>query len=268
MNAEYFSRVAKRRVTGKHSLRYWDSTDGLYTEKEHAKEMTQYLRDCKATGEWAELCKFTHCTVQVFIGEGYLWAECPKTVDGLAFMLLAQSAGEVPKGHIEGILKHVLSSIKKGEDSTRENALLLLHSFVGGANELAVLMLLENDTFNVLVRLMNCSKRQIRTVSASICHSLYRHRSDAQDKFFLVNGASKLLQLIVWNSDEEEALKELLEQLEGLILDEKERPRRESCLQLQQLMTFDILRDLILLQKSDSVKQRLSYLMKIFGSTF
>lgn len=183
-------------------------------------------------------------------------------------MLLAQNAAEIPKGHIEGILKHLLFSIMKGDDGTRENALLLLHSFVDGANELAVLTLLENDAFNVLVRLMNCSKRQIRSVSASICHSLYRRRSDAQDKFFLVNGASKLLQLIVWNSDDEEVLKELLGQLEGLILDEQGRPRRENCMQLQQLMTLDILRDLLLLQKSDAVKQQFNYLMRVFVSFF
>lgn len=72
MNAEYFARVARRRTTEKHLAQYWSNPSVLHTEENDAREMARYLEDCRAAGDWDELCRFTHCTVQVLVEVDYL----------------------------------------------------------------------------------------------------------------------------------------------------------------------------------------------------
>lgn len=211
--------------------------------------------------DWANLTEALYSEHTADVG-----AENPKILGCHCISVLCEELKKGTSGvlaYLSSIIGEILNFIRNRGDDMRENCVMLLFEYVGRASTLLIEDLLMINAFEVLVRWMNCSNRELRMTCAKICQVLYKRQKIEQDQFIALKGHFKLVQLLVWSTGSEVDLMKILCCIEDLIFVCGKTVRLDVCSQLQSAMAVEAIRDLIGAKQSLRVLSKAIFLKRV-----
>jgi hypothetical protein len=148
-----------------------------------------------------------------------VWATPPTKVGSLSLAYLAEGAREDPNTLSTFVLEMVpslLASITSGQREWGDHALLMISFTIPCMSKVTQHALIDQGLKSFIGVMSDC-RSEPRLVAVKICHSLCKNNLMAQELFLEGGGAQQLVQLLVRESEEEEAVVELLRFLEDLV---------------------------------------------------
>ena len=243
------------------------SLEEIFTDSKH---IMKYIEFCKQNKNFPQLVDLVTDSTEISQAPAYIgWAEKPKTIGSLAIVYLCQL---IQKDHAKiipllgKVLLTFINCIKTGSDDLRDNTMMLLYYALDYMNEDQVLTLLELGIFQLLMRSILCQKSELRHLTAAICGKLYKGRPYAKKIFIDLKGGKQLVQQILWSSESETALNNLLDILIELLLDEEGLPVQDYITKLNEEKALDIICDISSPDKSPETIELIDYLITILSN--
>lgn len=243
------------------------SLEETFTDSKH---IMKYIEFCKMNKNFAQLVDLITDSTEISSAPTYIgWAEKPKTIGSLAIVYLCQL---IQKDHLKiipllgKVLPALINYIKTGSDDLRDNTMMLLYYALDYMNDDQVLTLLELGIFKLLMRSILCQKSELRHLTAAICGKLYKGRAYAKKIFIDLKGGKQLVQQILWSSENDPVLNNLLEILIELLLDDEDQPVQDYVNKLNDEKALDIIRDITNPDKSPETIDLIDYLITILSN--
>jgi hypothetical protein len=149
-----------------------------------------------------------------------VWATPPTKVGSLSLAYLAEGSRDDPNTlstYVLEMLPSLVASITSGQEEWGDHALLIISFTIPCISKVTRQALIDRG-LSSFIGVMNEGRSERRQLAVNICHSLCKNNLHAQNLFLEGGGAQQLVQLLVRESEQEEAVVELLRFLEDLVL--------------------------------------------------
>jgi hypothetical protein len=133
---------------------------------------------------------------------------------------MAQGACEDPPVLSRLVLEmvpYLLSAINSSLLEQADHALLFLYFTIDYISKMTVDEIIGLGGFKYLASILEDTRTEPRHLAATVCDRLYKNNLIAQRKFLQVGGGAQLVQLLMWESEDENLVTEALMFLQDLV---------------------------------------------------